>query len=102
MVGSFSDFGSSSGSKFSCNSIVNISYIKFPPHILTLDMIRRIFEEPEAFLINLSLCLMLKFLHYSKIPFTFANACWILSISTIVAYKIYYDDPVGGLIESFA
>jgi hypothetical protein len=27
-----------------------------------------------------------------------ANSCWILGIATIVAYKIYYDEPVGGLI----
>lgn len=45
---------------------------------------------------------MLKFLFYSKISLSCANACWILGIGTIVAYKIYYDDPVGGLIESFA
>lgn len=45
---------------------------------------------------------MIKFLSYSKIRIDNTNACWILSIATIVAYKIYYDDPVGGLIESFA
>ena len=48
------------------------------------------------------MCLMLKFLFYSKTPLTGANACWILSISTIIAYKIYYDEPVGGLIDSFS
>lgn len=35
-------------------------------------------------------------------PVSCANACWIIGISTIIAYKIYYDEPVGGLIESFA
>jgi hypothetical protein len=102
MIDNFDDFGSSTGSKFSCNSIVNISHINFPPHKLTLKMVRRIFEEPEAFLINLALCLLLKFLFYSKILLTNVNSCWILSIATIIAYKIYYDDPVGGLMESFS
>lgn len=43
MVDDFADFGSSNGSKFSCNSIVNISNINFPPHVLTIKMVRRIF-----------------------------------------------------------
>ena len=45
---------------------------------------------------------MMKFLCYSKIRLDSINAGWILSIATVVAYKIYYDDPVGGLVESFA
>lgn len=45
---------------------------------------------------------MLKFLCYSKIALTGANSCWILGIATLIAYKIYYDDPVGGLLESFS
>lgn len=65
-------------------------------------MISRIFEEPEPLLINLAMCLMLKFLYYSKMVLTGANACWILSTSTIIAYKIYYDEPVGGLVDSFS
>jgi hypothetical protein len=28
--------------------------------------------------------------------------CWILSVGTIIAYKLYYDEPVEGLVESFA
>jgi hypothetical protein len=45
---------------------------------------------------------MLKFLYYSKITINGTNACWILSISTIIAYKIYYDEHVEGLVESFS
>ena len=45
---------------------------------------------------------MLKFLSFSKTKLTPKNVCWILSIGTIVAYKIYYDEPVEGLVESFA
>lgn len=48
------------------------------------------------------MCLMVKFIFYSKIEVTCANACWIMSVGTIIAYKIYYDEPVGGLIESFS
>lgn len=45
---------------------------------------------------------MLKFLSLSQTKLTAHNVCWILSIGTIVAYKIYYDEPVEGLIDSFA
>ena len=65
-------------------------------------MVERIYEQPEPFLINLSVCLMLKFLSFSETKLTSKNVCWILSVGTIVAYKIYYDEPVKGLIDSFA
>ena len=45
---------------------------------------------------------MVKFLFYSKIKLNCENATWILSVSTIIGYKIYYDEPVEGLISSFA
>ncbi len=45
---------------------------------------------------------MLKFLFCSNTKLTTRNVCWILSIGTIVAYKIYYDEPVEGLVDSFA
>ena len=48
------------------------------------------------------MCLMTKFLFYSKMKVTDVNACWIMSVGTIIAYKIYFDEPVGGLVESFA
>lgn len=45
---------------------------------------------------------MLKFLSFSETKLTPKNVCWILSIGTIVAYKIYYDETVEGLVDSFA
>lgn len=45
---------------------------------------------------------MLKFLSLSHTKLTTKNVCWILSIGTIIAYKIYYDLPVEGLIDSFS
>lgn len=76
--------------------------IELPNLILTKSLVARIYEDPEPFLINLSLCLIIKFLYYTKIKINCENCCWILSIGTIIAYKIYYDEPVSGLIESFA
>ena len=48
------------------------------------------------------MCLMLKFLYYSKIQLNQDNWNWIISISTIIGYKIYYDDTILGLMESFS
>ena len=45
---------------------------------------------------------MLKFLKESERTLNKSNVCWILSVATIVAYKIYYDEPVEGLVQSFA
>lgn len=65
-------------------------------------MVEKIYEQPQPFLINLSVCLMLKYLQRSKTKLDKKNVCWILSVGTIVAYKLYYDEPVEGLVESFA
>lgn len=97
---SLSEVGSNSW--ISSQSLLNISSIKFPMQILSESLIERIFDEPEPFLINLALCLMSKFIFYSKIKLNCENVIWILSVSTIVAYKIYYDEPVEGLIDSFS
>lgn len=45
---------------------------------------------------------MIKFIFYSKIEVNGASVCWVMSIATIIAYKIYYDDPVSGLVDSFS
>ena len=45
---------------------------------------------------------MAKYLHYSKTKLNCESVTWILSVATIIAYKIYYDEPVEGLIDSFA
>lgn len=95
---SFSNFSTGSGSNISCSSCIHISSINFPTDDLNIEMVRRIFQEPESLLINLTMCLVLKFLFYSKIKITMKNASWILSIGAIVAYKIYYDEPVESLV----
>ena len=79
-----------------------MSSVSLPDLKLDLKMIEDIYEAPEPFLINLSVCLMLKFLFYSKMILSSNNACWILAVSTILAYKLYYDEPVEGLVDSFS
>lgn len=45
---------------------------------------------------------MIKFLCYSNVAINKENWSWIVSISIIVGYKVYYDEPIGGLVENFA
>ena len=91
-----------SNSWFSSQSLLTIGSLKFPAIFFSQELIEKIFEEPEPFLVNLSLCLMAKFLFYSKTKLNSESVPWILSVATIVAYKIYYDEPIIGLIDSFS
>lgn len=83
-----------SNSWFSSQSLITIGSLKFPNLFLSQELVEKIFEEPEPFLVNLSLCLMAKFLFYSKTKLDCENVPWILSVATIIAYKIYYDEPI--------
>ena len=100
--GSFNELNSVCSSWFSMTTSLSLADLKVPQLVLTKELVKRIYEEPEPFLINLSLCLMFKFLYYSKIKLDLENVCWIMGIGTVIAYKIYYDDPVSNLFESFS
>ena len=52
-------------------------------------------------LVNLAVCLLLKCSSWGGVALSEKNLGWMLGISTIVAYKIYYDEPVTGLFECF-
>ena len=65
-------------------------------------MVEYIFETPVPFLINLSLCLLFKLLKMSKKEITKENAVWLMTISTLISYKIYYDEPINDLIYYFS
>ena len=61
-----------------------------------------IFDSTCPLLVNLAVCLLLKCSSWSGIPLSEKNLGWLLGISTIVSYKIYYDEPVTGLFECYA
>ena len=41
---------------------------------------------------------MVKSLTKNQIGLTKENAGWLLGIATVIAYKVYYDEPIDGLM----
>lgn len=64
-------------------------------------MVRTIFDSTCPLLVNLAVCLLLKCSSWGAVPLSEKNLGWMLGISAIVAYKIYYDEPVTGLFECY-
>ena len=64
-------------------------------------MVSTIFDSTCPLLVNLAVCLLLKCSSWGGVALSEKNLGWMLGISTIVAYKIYYDEPVTGLFECF-
>ena len=56
----------SSDSLFSQNSVKTIRSIDIPQMELNTDTIAQIFDTPQPFLINLSLCLLIRYVFASK------------------------------------
>ena len=61
-------------------------------------MLENYFDFYSPFLVNLGLCLMVKSLTKNQIGLTKENAGWLLGIATVIAYKVYYDEPIDGLM----
>ena len=72
------------------------------PHLdMNVETIAQIYESPQPFLINLSLCLFVRYCLSTKHKVTFEGSAWVLTVSTIIAYKLYYDEEIEGLMECF-
>lgn len=67
-----------------------------------LATLQAIFDQPCPFLVNLALCLLCKCIARAEMLLKEGSVGWLLSTATIVAYKIYYDEPIGGLLDYFA
>ena len=80
-----------SDSLLSINSIKTIRSIEVPQMEMNTETIAQIFDTPQPFLINLSLCLMMRYALASRRKVCFEDSAWVLTVSTIVAYKLFYD-----------
>jgi hypothetical protein len=63
----------------------------FPTLPLTLGLIIAVFGDASPLLINLALSLLFKFMLRSKVKLSLCNAGWLLALSVLVGYKIFYD-----------
>lgn len=68
--------------------------IKLPTLKLTEELIRDIYQAPSPFLMNLSLCLLLKYCIKRNARPDCNDAAWIVAIATIEAFKVYYDEQL--------
>lgn len=68
---------------------------------MSLETIALIYDTPQPFLITLSLCIFTRYCFNSKRKVKFEESAWILCVSTVIAYKLYYDEEVEGLIDCF-
>ena len=75
---------------------MNLPFLELKP-----SLIKEIFIAPSLYLVNLSLCLLLKYCYFTNTSLDDHNIGWILSVSAIIAYKIYYDEQIEDLIECF-
>jgi hypothetical protein len=66
------------------------------------NLITSFFDTSSPFLINLAFCLLFKCLAKGDVKLNQKNLGWLLGISTVVAYKVYYDETIEGLMEFFA
>jgi hypothetical protein len=64
-------------------------------------LIKDIYQAPSPFLMNLSLCLFLRYCIKRNAKPDWNDAAWILAISTIEAFKLYYDEELEGMFECF-
>lgn len=79
---------------FSDEELKTLRQIKLPSLKLTEDLVKEIYQAPSPFLMNLSLCLFLRYCIRRNAKPEWSDAAWILAMSTIQAFKIYYDEEL--------
>jgi hypothetical protein len=60
-----------------------------------------IFENPSPFLVIHSLCLLLKYFDRTNTVLTSENLVKLLAISTIISYKMNYDQEIAGITAHY-
>ena len=64
-------------------------------------LIDSIFISSDVFLMNLSICLLMKYVYYSKVELKEDNIGMLMCIATMVAHKVYYDNEFTDLFDFF-
>ena len=91
----------SGSSIFSEEEAISLSDIRLPQLTLSQELIQIYFETSTPYLINLALCLLCKCISKGVIELKQNNVGWLLGISTVVSYKVYYDETIEGLMQFF-
>jgi hypothetical protein len=80
---------------------VSLGNLRLPEMLFSEATVSTIFDSTCPLLVNLAVCLLLKCSSWGGVPLSEKNLGWMLGVATIVAYKVYYDEPVKGLFECF-
>ena len=89
-------FSESSGAKL-------VSFTDLPDLPLKEELIAMLFDTPSPFLINLAMALFLKHaLATRSNPWPASATITLLTLSTMVAYKISHDESMEGMIEYYS
>ena len=59
---------------------------------MNLKTISMIYETPQPFLINLSLCLFIRYCLVTRKKVKVEESAWVLTVAAISACKLYYDE----------
>lgn len=68
---------------------------------MTEQLVKEIYQAPSPFLMNLSLCLFLRYCIRRNSKPDWNDAAWILAIATIEAFKVFYDEELEGMFDCF-
>jgi hypothetical protein len=78
-----------------------IRSIEIPRLEMNLKTIELIYDTPQPFLIILSLCIFTRYCISTRRKVKIEESAWVLSVATVIAYKLFYDEEIEGLIDCF-
>ena len=78
-----------------------IRSIEIPRLEMNLETIELIYDTPQPFLIILSLCIFTRYCISTRRKVKIEESAWVLCVATVIAYKLFYDEEIEGLIDCF-
>lgn len=78
-----------------------IRSIEIPRLEMNLETIELIYDTPQPFLIILSLCIFTRYCLSTRKRVKIEESAWVLCVATVIAYKLFYDEEIEGLIDCF-
>jgi hypothetical protein len=76
--------------------------MELPVLKLSEQLVEEILDCPSPFLATLALSLLFKFLLRSHFSPAVGQIGWLLGVATLVAYKVFYDETIEGLLQYYS
>lgn len=81
---------------------ISLKDLELPELRLSEELIEELLDSPSPFLATLTLALLLKFLMKSKFTPLVTQIGWLLGVASLVAYKVFFDETIEGLVEYYS